>query len=110
MYPSCVAVLGDFLPSLEARMPVLEGDFSLNAANVLSADLLLGQGLARLTPTHDLNAAQLGALARNLGPDRLAAPFHLLPAASLSFLSFVLQKNSYDSTPEGLQIKGGCRM
>ncbi|KAK9904967.1 hypothetical protein WJX75_006604 [Coccomyxa subellipsoidea] len=61
---------GDILPSLEARMPVLEGDFSLNAANVLSADLLLGQGLARLTPTHDLNAAQLGALARNLGPDR----------------------------------------
>ncbi len=64
------AEIGDYLPSLEAHMPVLEGDFSLNAANVLSADLLLGQGLARLTPTHDLNAAQMAALARNLGPER----------------------------------------
>ncbi|CAL8464366.1 g3901 [Coccomyxa elongata] len=63
---------GDMLESLDVRMPKLEGDFSLNAANVLSADLLLGQGLARLTPTHDLNAAQLSALASSLGPERAA--------------------------------------
>ena len=40
-------------------VPALEGDFSLNAANALSADALLRCGLARLAPTHDLNAAQI---------------------------------------------------
>lgn len=55
---------------MQARLPELEGDFSLNAANVLSADLFLRQELSRLAPTHDLNAAQLAALARNLGPER----------------------------------------
>lgn len=48
-------------------IPKLEGDFSLNAANVLAADLLLAQGLSRLCPTHDLNAAQLAGLAEGLG-------------------------------------------
>ena len=51
-------------------LPELEGDFSLNAANTLSADLLLRKGLRRLAPTHDLNAAQLAALGRSLGRDR----------------------------------------
>lgn len=54
----------------EAHPPLI-GDFSLNAANVLSADTFLGLGLARLTPTHDLNAAQVAALARNIGADKL---------------------------------------
>jgi hypothetical protein len=48
-------------------IPRLEGDFSLNAANVLAADLLLGSGLSRLCPTHDLNAAQLAGLAEGIG-------------------------------------------
>lgn len=55
---------------MEVQMPLLEGDFSLNAANLLSADLLFRQGLSCLTPTHDLNAAQIAALASNLGPQR----------------------------------------
>jgi hypothetical protein len=38
-------------------IPRLEGDFSLNAANVLAADLLLSSGLAKLCPTHDLNVS-----------------------------------------------------
>ena len=42
--------------------PPLHGDFSLNATNQRTVDLLLGAGLARLTPGHDLNAAQLAAL------------------------------------------------
>lgn len=43
-------------------VPALEGDFSLNAANVLSADVLLTRGaLSRLAPTHDLNAPQVWA-------------------------------------------------
>ncbi len=48
-------------------VPPLIGDFSLNAANALSADIFLGLGLDRLTPTHDLNAAQVAALAREVG-------------------------------------------
>jgi putative protease len=50
------------------QRPPLVGDFSLNAANVLSADTFLGLGLDRLTPTHDLNAAQVAALAGAIGP------------------------------------------
>jgi U32 family peptidase len=58
----------------------LHGDFSLNAANHLSADLLLQYGLERLTPTHDLNAAQIRALAERLGAERLeVVAYHHLP-------------------------------
>ena len=42
--------------------PALIGDFSLNVANELTADLLLAQGLARLTPSYDLNWDQLAAM------------------------------------------------
>ena len=51
----------------------LTGDFSLNAANSITADLLLRLGLARITPTHDLNAAQVAELARAVGPGRIEA-------------------------------------
>lgn len=51
--------------------PPLVGDFSLNAANVLSARELLALGLARVTPTHDLNARQVGELAALVGPQQL---------------------------------------
>ncbi|RLT38659.1 MAG: U32 family peptidase [Chloroflexi bacterium] len=56
---------------LEEEHPPLSGDFSLNAANELSARLFLEMGLERLTPTHDLNAAQVGELARRIGPQKL---------------------------------------
>lgn len=46
----------------------LIGDFSLNAANSLTAQMFLDLGLARLTPTHDLNAAQVAQLACDLPP------------------------------------------
>ncbi len=48
--------------------PPLIGDFSLNAANVLSSDTFLRLGLQRITPTHDLNAAQVAELAASIGP------------------------------------------
>jgi U32 family peptidase len=51
--------------------PPLIGDFSLNAANVLTATTLLELGLERLTPTHDLNAQQVTELAGLLGGERL---------------------------------------
>lgn len=48
-------------------VPALEGDFSLNAANVLTTELLLRSGLSRLAPTHDCNAQQLQGMATTLG-------------------------------------------
>jgi putative protease len=49
----------------------LIGDFSLNAANALTAESLLRLGLTRLTPTHDLNATQMADLARRIGAERV---------------------------------------
>ncbi len=55
----------------ECNHPPLIGDFSLNAANTLSASMLLNLGLQRITPTHDLNAAQVAALAQKIGAEKL---------------------------------------
>jgi putative protease len=49
----------------------LTGDFSLNAANSLTAELLLEKGLDRITPTHDLNAAQVIEFAGLAGASRV---------------------------------------
>jgi putative protease len=51
----------------------LIGDFSLNTANAVTADTYLELGLSRLTPTHDLNAAQIAALAQAIGAERIEA-------------------------------------
>jgi putative protease len=51
--------------------PTLTGDFSLNAANALSAAAYLDSGLERLTPTYDLNAAQIAALTARVDASRL---------------------------------------
>jgi U32 family peptidase len=53
--------------------PPLSGDFSLNAANAITAHELFHRGVHRLTPTHDLNAAQIAQLARDAGADRIEA-------------------------------------
>ena len=63
---------GGLLEGLQgAGAAQLTGDFSLNAANVLTARALLELGLTRLTPTHDLNARQITELAGLVGPERL---------------------------------------
>ncbi len=63
----------------EAHPPLI-GDFSLNAANVVSADTWLRLGLQRITPTHDLNAAQVADLAEKIGPERVEViAYHHLP-------------------------------
>ena len=54
----------------EIPIPELLGDFSLNASNVLSAQMLLDMGLSRLALTHDVNARQLQNLARALAPEQ----------------------------------------
>jgi putative protease len=51
----------------------LIGDFSLNAANTLTAEAYFELGVERLTPTHDLNASQIASLAGTIGPERLEA-------------------------------------
>jgi putative protease len=51
----------------------LVGDFSLNAANATTAAELLGLGLSLITPAHDLNAAQVAELAREVGGDSIEA-------------------------------------
>jgi putative protease len=51
----------------------ITGDFSLNAANAITAAWFLAKGLARIAPTHDLNAAQVAALARAVGGSALEA-------------------------------------
>ncbi len=53
--------------------PALIGDFSLNAANALTAADLLAWGLDALTPAHDLNAAQISELARGSDAGRIEA-------------------------------------
>ena len=60
------------LESLRLRAhPDLIGDFSLNAANTLTAREFLELGVALLTPTHDLNGEQIAELARHAGADRI---------------------------------------
>ena len=54
----------------ETHQPLI-GDFSLNAANAMSAQTYLAMGLSRITPTHDLNATQIVALAHSIGADNL---------------------------------------
>ena len=83
----------------ERAHPTLIGDFSLNAANRLSAETFLGMGLARLTPTHDLNAAQIAELARQVGPQRIeAVAYHHLPVFYTEhcvFCRFLSEGTSY---------------
>ena len=63
---------GGLLEDLQhGEHPTLIGDFSLNAANTLAAETFLQMGLERITPTHDLNAAQVAELAATVGAERL---------------------------------------
>jgi putative protease len=58
-----------------ANLPLI-GDFSLNVANELTADLFLRHGLARLTPSYDLNWEQLTAMLRHIDPARFEVVVH----------------------------------
>lgn len=60
------------IPVLRGRAAMV-GDFSLNAANSLTADAFLAMGLERITPAHDLNAEQVADLARQVGPEQIEA-------------------------------------
>ena len=56
--------------------PMLYGDFSLNAANGITAQHLLDMGLEKLAPTHDLNAQQISDLAAYVNPGALEVIVH----------------------------------
>jgi U32 family peptidase len=53
--------------------PRLIGDFSLNAANQITAEELLSLAIDSLTPTHDLNGVQVADLAGSIGGDKIEA-------------------------------------
>jgi putative protease len=59
-----------------APMTALVGDFSLNVANELTADLFFREGLRRLVPSYDLNWEQLVAMLGRIAPARLEAVIH----------------------------------
>lgn len=55
----------------------LRGDYSLNVANPLAAEYLLGDcGLERVTASYDLNVAQMEALLASMPADRLDLTLH----------------------------------
>ncbi len=92
---------GALLNDGETRIPPLHGDFSLNAANVLSAMHLFDYGLERLSLTHDLNSKQIAALARGLPAklrDRLEIiAHHHLPIFHTEYCLFARFLSSGDS-------------
>jgi U32 family peptidase len=72
-----VRSLGLLKSLLEAsERPALYGDFSLNAANGITAQHLLNMGLEKLAPTHDLNAQQISDLAVWINPGALEVIAH----------------------------------
>jgi len=77
----------------------LTGDFSLNVANTISARTYLSMGLDRLTPTHDLNAAQITELAVKVGARYLEViAYQHLPVFHTEhcvFCRFLSQGTSY---------------
>lgn len=60
------------------RFPALTlyGDYALNVANELTADLFAGEGLVRLTPSYDLNLPQLEALLGRIDPGLFEVVLH----------------------------------
>jgi putative protease len=54
----------------------LVGDFSLNTANELTADLYLSKGLTRFVPSYDLNWEQFQALMARVDPGQAEVVIH----------------------------------
>ena len=72
----------------ESGIP-LTGDYSLNAANSLSYNWLLSQGLTTLHPSWDLNSTQLFDLLQNIDGSRLELTLHqYMPAFHSEYCAF----------------------
>jgi len=75
-----VRAAGLLEPLTEGPHAPLSGDASLNVANALAARTFLDRGLDRVAPGHDLNGAQVAALAREVGAERLeVVAYHHVP-------------------------------
>ena len=63
---------------LRENAPHIEriGDFSLNVANELTADLLMREGFSRLVPSYDMNWEQYKALLRRSNPNWFESVIH----------------------------------
>ena len=86
----------------QVRIPKLIGDFSLNAANPLTAHELLGFGLERVTASYDLNANGIAKMASLLGPTfskRVEVVVHckmpIFHTEHCVFARFLTKGNSY---------------
>ncbi|MBW4439052.1 MAG: U32 family peptidase [Pleurocapsa minor GSE-CHR-MK-17-07R] len=91
---------GGLLEALQGRhQHALIGDFSLNAANQIAADTYFKLGITTLTPTHDLNAEQISALAAGIGGSRFEViAYHHLPVFHTEhcvFCRFLSKGTSY---------------
>ena len=72
----------------ESGIP-LAGDYSLNAANTLSYDWLLSQGLQTLHPSWDLNSTQLFDLLDDIDGSRMELTLHqYMPAFHSEYCAF----------------------
>lgn len=72
----------------ESGIP-LAGDYSLNAANCLSYDWLLSQGLQTLHPSWDLNSTQLFDLLGDIDGSRMELTLHqYMPAFHSEYCAF----------------------
>ena len=81
-----------------AHAPLI-GDFSLNIASSITARMFAELGVARITPTHDLNGAQIADLALRVGSGRIEAiAYQHLPVFHIEhcvFCRFLSKGTSY---------------
>ncbi len=98
--PDCVLVrnLGALQFLKDSGIPLI-GDFSLNVSNSLSANYLLQKRLLRLTPSYDLNQAQLIDMLQRLPSDVIEITIHqYIPAFHMEhcvFASFLSKGSSF---------------
>jgi putative protease len=79
----------------------LTGDYSLNAANSLSYDWLLSQGLQTLHPSWDLNSTQLFDLLDDIDGSRMELTLHqYMPAFHSEYCAFARALTSGRRFPE----------
>ncbi|HHY74841.1 MAG TPA: U32 family peptidase [Bacillus bacterium] len=64
-----------YLEKQNLSIPII-GDFSLNSANSKAVDLFLGRGLARITPSYDLNIQQMFDLLENSPTESIEVVIH----------------------------------
>ncbi len=90
---------GVWSSKVNATIPSLRGDFSLNAANALSASILFNSGLERLTPTHDCNVNQIIDMQNILQTNNLEVILHqhlaVFHTEHCVFCRFLSTGNSY---------------